>query len=139
MKNNHPILIVEDDVDDREFIQSALHAIGVKNEQVCFRDGESALKYLQTSDQETFLILSDINMPRLNGIELKKAINEDDGLRKKSIPFVFLTTSCAKKEVEKAFDLMAQGFFTKPKNLNELKDTLQKVVGYWNACKHPGS
>jgi CheY-like chemotaxis protein len=137
MKNTHPILIIEDDVDDCELIQSALEDIGVQNEQKCFKNGQEALDYLQSTSEKTFLILSDVNMPILDGLELKRKINTDDKLRMQSIPFVFLSTSNAKKDINTAYDLLAQGFFTKPNKFNALTDLLKNVTNYWGTAKHP--
>lgn len=132
-------MIVEDDLDDCEMIQTLLHELGVNNQQLCFKNGEEALKYLETTSSLTSLILSDINMPRMNGIELKKAININETLRKKSIPFVFLTTSTSKRDIDAAYELLVQGFFVKPSSLSTMKDMLSMIVRYWSACAHPNN
>lgn len=139
MTNTHPILIIEDDPDDCDFILSALKEIGVVNQPICFSNGSEALKYLKGNEAPTFLILSDINMPVLNGIELKAEINKDKRLRKLSIPFIFFSTSNSKREVEAAYDLMVQGFFKKPHSIEEIKKILLMVTDYWNNCNHPNS
>jgi CheY-like chemotaxis protein len=133
----HPILIVEDDQDDCELIQSALKEIGVKNEQRCFTNGSEAFTYLQTTSEKAFLILSDINMPQLNGFDLKKKINANDKLKKQGIPFVFLTTSNNKKDIDTAYDLSAQGFFTKPGKYDNLLEILKNVTKYWQTAQTP--
>ena len=139
MKTNHPILIIEDDEDDCELIQSALDDIGIQNEQKCFRNGQEALNYLQNTSEKTFLILSDVNMPVLNGFELKRIINENDKLRTQSIPFVFLSTSDTKSEVNKAYDMLVQGYFKKPHTYGDIKDLLKMVTHYWGTARHPNS
>ena len=139
MQNEHPILIIEDDADDCEMIQTILHEMGINNVQLCFDNGVDALKYLISTQKTTSLILSDINMPRMNGIELKKAINEDASLRKKSIPFVFLTTSTSKRDINEAYELLVQGFFIKPASMGKMRETLKMIVGYWSTCAHPNS
>ena len=78
-------------------------------------------------------------MPILNGLELKRRINTSDKLRKQSIPFVFLSTSTAKNDINAAYDLLAQGFFTKPNKFNDLIDLLKNVTNYWETAKHPVS
>ena len=133
----HPIIIVEDDNDDCELIQSALNEIGVTNEQKCFKDGTQALKYLQTTHEKTFLILSDINMPHLNGFELKQQINSNEKLKTQAIPFVFFTTSNSQKDIDTAYNLSAQGFFTKPGKYETLKELLQSVTKYWQKAQTP--
>ncbi|MCW3105809.1 MAG: response regulator receiver protein [Segetibacter sp.] len=137
MYSTQPILIIEDDPDDREFIQSALNDIGVKNEQKCFQNGQEALDYLQKTSQRTFLILSDVNKPIVDGFELKREINKDDKLRIQSIPFVFLSTTAQPKEVENAYELMVQGFFQKPNSFDDIKNLLVMVTNYWRTALHP--
>lgn len=66
-----PIIIIEDDVDDREIFQDVFNALPYKHEVIFFEDGYSALAYLTETDIEPFIIFSDINMPKLNGIELR--------------------------------------------------------------------
>jgi CheY-like chemotaxis protein len=139
MNNTNPIIIIEDDADDCDIIVSALKELGVENERKCFVNGKEALDYLKASHISTFVILSDVNMPILNGLELKAAINQDDILRKQSIPFIFLSTSNSKKEVTAAYDLMAQGYFKKPNSFDEIKDILKQVVDYWDRSSHPNS
>jgi len=134
-----PIVIVDDDRDDCDFIVEALSDLGVTNKLVCFENGLQALTYLKTTNQKTFLILSDVNMPLMNGLELKKEINKDDRLRQKSIPFVFLSTSSAVKEILTAYDLMVQGFFIKSNKLDLLKNNLKIIVDYWKTSQHPNS
>lgn len=139
MSHTSPILIVEDDQDDCELIQTALKDMGITNEQKCFGDGKQALNYLQNSHEKTFLILSDINMPNLNGFELKKKINANESLKKQAIPFVYLTTSNSKQDIDKAYDVFAQGFFTKPNNYNTLIGLLTKIIQYWKSSEAPAS
>lgn len=135
-----PIIIVEDDPDDQELIESAIRNVGMANKILFFADGETALAYLIATPELPFLILSDVNMPRLNGIEFKRRIDEDPLLRKKSIPFVFFTTSVDKESVTEAYTKMTvQGFFTKSYSLEELNSTIKLIMDYWKVCRHPHS
>jgi len=135
--HNSPILIVEDDKDDSELLTSALLAIGVKNEFLYFQNPAEALTYLQTTKKETFLIISDINMPVMNGFDFKKKINEDIGLFKKSIPFVFLSTTATRYLVNEAYTLSIQGYFQKPDDFKEMNEVAKSIIQYWKNCKHP--
>jgi CheY-like chemotaxis protein len=134
-----PILIVEDDADDQYFIRTICDKLGVACELIFFEDGQKALSYLQNTERKTFLILCDINMPVMNGLELRRKIQEDEHLRKKSIPFIFLSTAARPKEVEEAYDLTVQGFFVKASQLSEMEKTLDLILNYWIRCKHPNS
>lgn len=134
-----PIVIVEDDADDQYFIRTICEKLGVTTDLLFFEDGQKALHYLKTTDRKTFLILCDINMPIMNGLELRKKIQEDEKLRKKSIPFIFLSTAARRKEVEEAYDLTVQGFFVKASQLSEMEQALELILTYWQKCKHPNS
>ncbi len=134
-----PIVIVEDDADDQYFIRTICEKLGVTAELIFFDDGLKALDYLQTTQQKTFLILSDINMPIMNGLELRRSIQENEKLRKKSIPFVFLSTAARPKEVEEAYNLTVQGFFLKASQLSDMEKSLELIFNYWLKCKHPNS
>ena len=134
-----PIVIVEDDADDQYFIRTICDKLGVTAELLFFENGLQALNYLETTQSKTFLILCDINMPIMNGIELRRKIQENTMLRKKSIPFIFLSTAARQKEVEEAYDLTVQGFFVKASQLAEMEKSLELILKYWLKCKHPNS
>jgi len=134
-----PIVVVEDDADDQYFIRTICEKLGVTTDIIFFDDGKKALNYLLTTQRKTFLILCDINMPIMSGLELRRKIQEHEGLRKKSIPFIFLSTAARPKEVEEAYDLTVQGFFTKASQLSDMEKTLELILEYWMKCKHPNS
>lgn len=134
-----PIVIVEDDADDQYFIRIICERLGVKAELLFFEDGLRALNYLETTKSKTFLILCDINMPVMNGLELRRKIQENSQLRKKSIPFVFLSTAARPKEVAEAYDLTVQGFFVKASQLADMEKSLDLIFRYWLECRHPNS
>src|SRR4051794_11820915 len=114
MSKHGPIVLIENDTDDHEILRLAFDELLVKKRLVFFESGNDALQYLSTTREHPFLILTDINMPGMNGIELREAIFGDEELRKKSIPFILLTTYADSKLVEKAYELSVQGFYQKP-------------------------
>ena len=134
-----PIVIVEDDADDQYFIKTICEKLGVTSDLLFFDDGSKALEYLLTTTRKTFLILCDINMPIMNGLELRRKIQESPILKKKAIPFVFLSTAARAKEVEEAYDLTVQGFFLKASQLSDMEKTLELIFKYWQSCKHPNT
>ena len=138
MSRTGPILILEDDHEDQELFRDAFREIGVLNPLVFFHDGVSALEYLQNSEQP-FIIFSDINLPLMDGFQFRKKISENYEMMKKSIPFIFFTTSSEKAGVEKAYEMTVQGYFTKGNNFEELKQILQIITSYWSYCKNPNS
>ena len=132
-----PILLIEDDVDDQEFIIDALQTLGIQNEVLTFDSGKKALDFLRIATQQPFMIISDVNLPVMNGLQLKYEIQKDEYLRSKSIPFIFLSTSADPKAVKEAFDLSVQGFFVKPDSMSELKETIDLIMKYWKRCVSP--
>jgi CheY-like chemotaxis protein len=134
-----PIIIVEDDLDDQEIINDILQSLKLSNTILLFSDGTEALTYLQTMKEQPFLILCDINLPKMNGLEFRMEINLDERLRKKSIPFIFFSTNASKETVTKAYDLTVQGFFVKEHTLKELHDTIALIINYWMQCRHPNN
>ena len=137
MNPNGPVLVIEDDKDDQEIFFEVFKELNYKNEIVFFGDGEKALEYLINTDIEPFLILSDINMPKLNGIELREKVYNNEDLRRKSIPYLFFTTSAEQKHVIDAYSKSIQGFFIKPASFEKLKLTIKKIVEYWQECVSP--
>lgn len=132
-----PIVIVEDDLDDQFLMQKIFERIGVSIELIFFSNGKEAFTYLQETQRDTFLILCDINMPVMNGLELRAEINADESLRRKCIPFVFLSTAARDSDVEKAYDMTVQGFFQKENSLEQMQEVISSIMRYWNKCRHP--
>ena len=137
MNKGGPIIIIEDDLDDQELLSDVFTTLDYKNEIIFFSDGEQALKYLTETAVEPFIIFSDINMPRLSGLELREKIHENEDLRIKSIPYLFFTTSAEQSHVVDAYSKSIQGFFVKPSNYDEIKDTIRVIVAYWSKCVSP--
>jgi CheY-like chemotaxis protein len=130
-----PIVVVDDDDDDHYIIKRVCEKI-VDTPVLFFSDGEKALEYLKIAEEKPFIILCDVNMPVMNGLELKQSINRDEDLRRKQIPFVFFSTSAMSSIVREAFDMGVQGFFIKAQNLEEMERTLRIIFDYWAKCEH---
>ena len=137
MAKTGPIIIVEDDLEDQEVIAEVLQMNGVKNEIKFFDNGMLALDFLLQTPDRPFLILCDINMPVMNGLELRHEINNSDYLTQKSIPFVFYTTHAEKHAVERAYAMSVQGFFQKPGTITEIQQLLDQIISYWSSSHHP--
>jgi CheY-like chemotaxis protein len=139
MSSSGPILLVEDDPNDLDVIKAALRDNGVQNEILCFSGAREAIDYLFVTTARPFIILSDIRMQGMNGLEFRNAINANDMLRKKSIPFIFLTAALSQEIVDEAYDMTVQGFLSKPEDYTELRKVLGHVVDYWRCNLHPNS
>jgi CheY-like chemotaxis protein len=132
-----PIIIIEDDHDDQAILHEVFIELNYPNEVVFFEDGIVAYQYLADSTVRPFLILSDINMPRLNGFQLRDMIHNNEQLRLKCIPYLFFTTTTQQKAVIDAYSQSVQGFFTKPGSYTELLRIMRNIVEYWKDCHSP--
>jgi CheY-like chemotaxis protein len=139
MSNYGPILLVEDDEDDREILEEVFKSLGVKNTLLFFENGLDVLNYLMAATEQPFLILCDLNLPKMRGMELRHRLNENEYLRKKSIPFVFLSTSADPGAVRDAYDHTVQGFFQKEHRYDQVKSMIKLITDYWTVCKHPNN
>jgi response regulator RpfG family c-di-GMP phosphodiesterase len=135
-----PIILIDDDPEDEELLREVLHKLGIPNELIHFEVCSKAWVYLKTTQDNPFLIISDVNLPIQSGIEFKRQIDEDPQLRSKSIPFVFLSTSIDQHSVNMAYkEMTVQGFFKKPNSFNELTAVIKLLMDYWKLCRHPNS
>ena len=135
--NINPIIIVDDDADDRDFLQDAFKELNYHNELIFFKDGETVLKFLDTEKLVTFLILFDVNLPNMDGFELKDHLLHHDSTRYTSIPFVFWSTTISNAQVQKAYDLGVNGIFLKENSFDGLKTVLGDIMNYWGKSKVP--
>lgn len=137
MDKNGPVVVIEDDEDDQKMLEEIFKKLNYKNEIVFFEDGLNALKYLDKTEIIPFLILSDINMPKINGLELRNKVHTNEKLHIKCIPYLFFTTSANKQSVIDAYAMSVQGFFVKPVSFDKLESTIRKIMEYWKECIAP--
>ena len=131
-----PIIIVDDDADDREIYAEVIRSMGIPNEIRFFDAAPEALEYLSVTPEQPFVILSDINIPKMSGLEFKEKIQSNEFLRLKGIPFVFISTNADPAAVRKAHVLSVQGYFLKPTSMSEIQSMLSKIFAYWELSKH---
>jgi len=137
MSHNGPIIIVEDDPDDIEIYEMIFDEFGLKDRLLFFMNAALALDYLKKMEVSPFVIICDINMPTMHGLALREIISEDQELCKKSIPFVFMSTSASKSEIDMAYAETVQGYFVKSDTYAGFKQQLAKILDYWTICLHP--
>ncbi|HTE25502.1 response regulator [Flavitalea sp.] len=137
MNKSGPIIVIEDDLDDKEILDEIFNELNFENKIIFFTEGEKALDYLINTEIEPFLILSDINMPKLTGIELREKIHTNEDLRIKCIPYLFFSTSAEQQHVVDAYSKSVQGFFVKPHSFEKLKRIIGIIVEYWQECVSP--
>jgi CheY-like chemotaxis protein len=129
--------VIEDDADDLYLLTNVFKELNYVNEVVFFESGEKALDYLNDANVFPFLILSDVNLPKLNGFELRKMVQTNEGLSIKCIPYLFFSTTVDQKAVYDAYTMSVQGFFLKPDTFGHLSETIRKIVEYWQECYSP--
>jgi len=140
MKSKEPIIIIEDDLDDQEVLRDVFEELQVTNELQFFDDCDKAFAHLMSLPEKPFLIISDINLPKTNGIELKQRIDTTDRLRQMAIPFVFLTTSDAQQTIDAAYRINnLQGYFQKSHTMADIKRKVKLILDYWTEALHPKS
>ncbi len=128
--SDKPILLVEDDKVDVMTVRRALNDIRVTNPLVNLENGEEALKYLRDPDSEKpCIILLDLNMPIMNGIEFLQVVKHDAPLRR--IPVVVLTTSDEQQDKVDSFDLGVAGYMAKPVDYQRFVEVMRAIDAYW--------
>jgi CheY-like chemotaxis protein len=137
MNKTGPIIVIEDDRGDQELLNAVFQELNFMNEIIFIEDSVKALEYLTDSEIEPFIILSDMNMPKLNGIELREKIHTNENLRLKCIPYLFFSTSAEQSYVVDAYSKSVQGFFVKPNSYDKLLRVIRIIVEYWQECESP--
>ena len=139
MNKNGPVIIIEDDEDDRFILTEVYRKLNYKNEVIFFTDGEKALEFLNKEDTVPFLILSDINMPKLSGFALREKLRSDAKLAIKCIPYLFFSTALDQQMVINAYGASVQGFFVKQSSIPEIEKTITVIMDYWLKCAAPNN
>ena len=137
MHKKGPIVIVEDDQDDLLVLLNIFEGLNVKQKVKSFENGRQALSFLQETKEQPALVLCDINMPVMNGKELRQAILHDETLRERSIPFIFLTSSSNPNEIKEAYKFSIQGYFVKRGKIDDQVALLESILDYWTAARVP--
>lgn len=137
MKNHgKPILLIEDDQLDAMTVRRALKELHVTNPLAHVENGEEALAYLRDTDKtRPSLILLDLNMPVMSGIEFLRVAKMDADLKR--IPVVVLTTSEEQRDKVESFDLGVAGYMRKPVDYRQFVETMRTIDAYWTVSELP--
>jgi CheY-like chemotaxis protein len=146
MENLGRILMVEDDPKDVELTLTALEGYNLANEVIVTRDGEQALDYLyrrgnytSRSSDHPAVILLDLKLPKIDGLEVLRQVKSDDNL--KMIPVVVLTSSHEEKDLVSSYKLGVNAYVVKPVDFHEFVNAIKELGVFWaiiNAAP-PGS
>ena len=134
MKTKKAILLVEDDRVDAMTVERALKDVHVTNRLDLAQDGEKALEYLKTHEAPCVILL-DLNMPRMNGIEFLQIVKSDSVLKK--IPVIVLTTSESDQDRLGSFELSVAGYMIKPVDYKNFLDVVRTIDLYWTLSELP--
>lgn len=130
MESQEAILLIEDDVDDRQLTQHALRRANINNEVVFAFDGEAAMAHLfDDSKPLPTVILLDLHLPKLSGLEVLQRIRNSE--RTRLLPVVILTASDDLSQVPEAYALGANSFIKKPTDPAEFSEMVLQVGMYW--------
>lgn len=136
MKGKRPILLVEDDNVDTMTVTRALKEIHVSNNIINVGNGIEALEYLRNKNNERpCIILLDLNMPKMNGIEFLEVVKQDEEL--KMIPVVVLTTSKEEQDKVDSFRLSVAGYMIKPVDYRQFVEVVRTINVYWTLSELP--
>jgi CheY-like chemotaxis protein len=135
--DEHPIIFIDADDDDHDIFKQAMSELALPHPILVFANGQTALDYLRTTTQLPFLIISEVSMPGMNGLELRQQIDQSPDLRKRCIPFIFMTHPVEEAMVEEAYELTIQGLFEKKSTYAAWKAQLGAIIAYWMECHHP--
>lgn len=125
------ILLIEDNEGDVLTMRRAFERIGVVSEIAVAEDGEIALEMLRNRPRPD-LILIDLHLPKIDGLEVLKIVKEDAELRK--IPAIVLSGSSAKADIDRSYALHANAYIVKPMRLAELDKTVAAIERFWFAA-----
>lgn len=143
-QNSVDILLVEDNINDAELAIRQLKKHNMTNNLVHVTDGEQALEFIfatgrfngtRTIDHAPKLILLDIQMPKVNGIEVLEQIKADE--RTKKIPVVILTSSKENPDIQKCYALGANSYIVKPVNFEGFAEAIKNLGFYWLLLNQP--
>ena len=136
------ILLVEDNMNDAELTIRALKKCGLKHPIIHLQDGEMALNHLinenkplEVQSNRPLVIILDINMPKINGLEVLKILKSN--VIAKLIPIVIFTSSMENRDLAEAYDLGVNSYVVKPVNYDKFTQAITQLANYWIKLNRP--
>ena len=136
------ILLAEDNPKDVELTLTALDEHNLANEVVVVNDGAEALdylyrrgKYAMRADNDPAVVLLDLKMPKVDGLEVLRTIKKDDNL--KTIPLVILTSSREEKDLVESYKLGVNAYVVKPVNFQQFIEAVKELGAFWAVVNEP--
>lgn len=131
------ILLIDDEEYEKDFLKESLGELDYDVSVKYFNNAKEGLEYIRQTKDDLFLIIADIQMLPMSGLELKEAIENDPAIKLKAIPFVFATAFATKENIDLAYKHNIQGFFEKPTDFKKLSAMLSVIIKYWIINLHP--
>jgi CheY-like chemotaxis protein len=131
MPLRHPIIFIDDDQDDQYLFGQAIKDLQIPHPVIFFTNGLDALNYLLETQDHPSLVFCDVNMPLINGLELRRKMISYDQVLSKAIPFIFLTTYSNARIVEESQTLMVQGVFEKSSDYGDFTRQIAEVISLY--------
>ncbi|MBC2844232.1 response regulator [Winogradskyella flava] len=128
--NKLKVLLIEDDMIEVMKLNRATSSLQLNHTIIEANNGEDALKLLEQKDKLPDIILLDLNMPKINGIEFLKILKSDSRL--KYIPTIILTTSNNQRDLLECFNIGIAGYVLKPLKYEEYVSKIEKLLAYWS-------
>lgn len=135
MKLNQAVLLVEDDVVDQMNVKQAFRDVKILNKLNIAVNGLEALNFLRTGSELPCLILLDLNMPKMNGIEFLQELRKDEKIG--ALPVVVLTTSREDRDRVESFKLNVAGYMIKPVDYQQFVNVIRTIDLYWTLSELP--
>ncbi|MBP1840589.1 response regulator [Formosa algae] len=124
------ILLIEDDMIEVMKLNRSISSLKLNHKIIEANNGEDALKILERKEDLPDIILLDLNMPKINGIEFLNILKQDDVL--KYIPTIILTTSSNQKDLLECYKIGVAGYVLKPLKYEEYVSKIEKLLAYWS-------
>ena len=130
MKKQLNILLVEDNLIEVMKMRRTVSLLDLKHNIIVANNGEDALQHIEDKSKFPDLILLDLNMPKVGGIEFLAILKNNDDI--KHIPTVILTTSDNQKDLEECYRLGVSGYVLKPLKYDDYVEKIKNVLSYWS-------
>lgn len=131
------IWIIDDDRDDHELVEDIIKELQIPNKVQFFSGATAFFQHIERAATAPFIILCDVNLPGIDGFDLRERLLQASNRKHHSVPFIFWSNSASEQQIDRAYKLRAHGFFVKEANYKEWKDTFASIIKYWRKSKMP--
>ena len=135
--NDRPVFVIGNDGEELDMVKEIWQELSFRNSLEVFSSTEKFLGRMIEGNVNPFLIISDINLDKIDGFILRQKLCADLELSYKGIPFVFWSTTASNEQIKVAYDSGGHGFFLKGFTYQEMKKSLTIIMSYWNKAKVP--